>query len=204
MVLKTFSTSKTPNRAVIAIHGWTGDASSMEPVGKAMSLKDTKWILPQAPYTAGPGGFSWFDGDEEMGWKYQESFHILTDLIQSLNNQGFPNSDIFIISFSQGACLAMEFMIRQSFSLGGIIPIAGFIRYKKRVKQDATDASRNTPVLLLHGEKDKIILLEQSRISLKIFKDAGYKADLHIFSSGHKIPLQAINSIKNFISNKHF
>jgi len=204
MVLKTFSTSKTPNRAVIAIHGWTGDASSMEPVGKAMSLKDTKWILPQAPYTAGPGGFSWFDGDEEMGWKYQESFHILTDLIQSLNNQGFPNSDIFIISFSQGACLAMEFMIRQSFSLGGIIPIAGFIRYKKRVKQDATDASRNTPVLLLHGEKDKIILLEQSRISLKIFKDAGYKADLHIFSSGHKIPLQAITSIKNFINNKHF
>jgi len=204
MVLKTFSTSKTPNRAVIAIHGWTGDTSSMEPVGKAMSLKDTKWILPQAPYTAGPGGFSWFDGDEEMGWKYQESFHILTDLIQSLNNQGFPNSDIFIISFSQGACLAMEFMIRQSFSLGGIIPIAGFIRYKKRVKQDATDASRNTPVLLLHGEKDKIILLEQSRISLKIFKDAGYKADLHIFSSGHKIPLQAITSIKNFINNKHF
>ena len=204
MVLKTFSTSKTPNRAVIAIHGWTGDSSSMEPVGKTLSLKDTKWILPQAPYTAGLGGFSWFDGDEEMGWKYQESFHILTDLIQSLNNQGFPNSDIFIISFSQGACLAMEFMIRQSFSLGGIIPIAGFIRYKKRVKQDATDASRNTPVLLLHGEKDKIILLEQSRISLKIFKDAGYKADLHIFSSGHKIPLQAINSIKNFINNKHF
>ena len=204
MVLKTFSTSKTPNRAVIAIHGWTGDSSSMEPVGKMLSLKDTKWILPQAPYTAGLGGFSWFDGDEEMGWKYQESFHILTDLIQSLNNQGFPNSDIFIISFSQGACLAMEFMIRQSFSLGGIIPIAGFIRYKKRVKQDATDASRNTPVLLLHGEKDKIILLEQSRISLKIFKDAGYKADLHIFSSGHKIPLQAITSIKNFINNKHF
>jgi len=204
MVLKTFSTSKTPNRAVIAIHGWTGDSSSMEPVGKTLSLKDTKWILPQAPYTAGLGGFSWFDGDEEMGWKYQESFHILTDLIQSLNNQGFPNSDIFIISFSQGACLAMEFMIRQSFSLGGIIPIAGFICYKKRVKQDATDASRNTPVLLLHGEKDKIILLEQSRISLKIFKDAGYKADLHIFSSGHKIPLQAINSIKIFINNKHF
>ena len=203
MVLKTFSTSKTPNRAVIAIHGWTGDSSSMEPVGKALSLKDTKWILPQAPYTAGPGGFSWFDGDEEMGWKYQESFHILTDLIQSLNNQGFPNSDIFIISFSQGACLAMEFMIRQSFSLGGIIPIAGFIRYKKRVKQDATDASRNTPVLLLHGEKDKIILLEQSRISLKIFKDAGYKAELHILPVDHKIPLQAKYLIENFINMEY-
>ena len=77
------------------------------------------------------------DGNEETGWKYQKSFNILTDVVQDLNNEGFTNSDIFIISFSQGACLAMEFMIRQSFSLGGIIPIAGFIRYKKRVKQDA-------------------------------------------------------------------
>ena len=204
MVLKTFSTSKTPKQAVIAIHGWTGDASSMEPVGKRMAFKDTKWILPQAPYTAGPGGFSWFDGNEETGWKYQESFNILTHLIQDLNNEGFSSSDIFIISFSQGACLTMEFMIRQSFSLGGIIPIAGFTRYKKRVKQDATDASRNTPVLLLHGEKDKVILPEQSKISLKIFKDAGYKAKLHIYSSGHKIPLQAKNLIKNFINDKHF
>ena len=203
MVLKTFSTSTTPNRALIAIHGWTGDASSMEPVGKAMSLKETKWILPQAPYTAGPGGFSWFGGNEETGWKYQKSFNILTDLVQDLNNEGFPNSDIFIISFSQGACLAMEFMIRQSFSLGGIIPIAGFIRYKKRVIQDATDASRNTPVLLLHGEKDKIILPEQSRISLKIFKDAGYKAELHILPVGHKIPLQAKYLIENFINMEY-
>ena len=203
MVLKTFFTSTTPNRAIIAIHGWTGDASSMEPVGKAMALKDTKWILPQGPYTAGPGGFSWFDGNEETGWKYQKSFNILTDLVQDLNNEGFPNSDIFIISFSQGACLAMEFMIRQSFSLGGIIPIAGFIRYKKRVKQDATDASRNTPVLLLHGEKDKIILPEQSRKSLKIFKDAGYKAELHILPVGHKIPLQAKYLIENFINMEY-
>ena len=203
MVLKTFSTSKTPKQAVIAIHGWTGDASSMEPVGKAMAFKDTKWILPQAPYTAGQGGFSWFDGNEETGWKYQKSFNILTDLVQDLNNEGFPNSDIFIISFSQGACLAMEFMIRQSFSLGGIIPIAGFIRYKKRVKQDATDASRNTPVLLLHGEKDKIILPEQSRKSLKIFKDAGYKAELHILPVGHKIPLQAKYLIENFINMEY-
>jgi len=204
MVLKAFSTSKTPKQAVIAIHGWTGDVSSMEPVGKMMSLKDTKWILPQAPYSAGPKGFSWFDGSEEMGWKYQESFNILSHLIQDLKNEGFSNSDIFIISFSQGACLTMEFMIRQSFPLGGIIPIAGFIRYKKRVKQDATNASRDTPVLLLHGDRDKVILPEQSRISLKIFKDAGYKTELHIFSSGHKIPLQAKNLIKNFINDKHF
>ena len=35
---------------------------------------------------------------------------------------------MYLLGFSQGACLAMEFMIRQEFSLGGIIPISGFIK----------------------------------------------------------------------------
>ncbi|SVB26059.1 uncharacterized protein METZ01_LOCUS178913, partial [marine metagenome] len=46
-------------------------------------------------------------------------------------------------------------------------------------------------------------LPEQSRISLKIFKDAGYKAELHILPVGHKIPLQAKYLIENFINMEY-
>ena len=166
MIQNTFSTSKTSKRAIIAIHGWTGDVESMEPIARTLNLPDTHWVIPQAPYEATGGGYSWFGGNEETGWQYQTSFDLLSKIIHNLNNEGFSTNQIFMLSFSQGACLTMEFMIRQPFSLGGIIPIAGFIRYKKRVKQDATDASHKTPVLLLHGENDKVILPDQSKISL--------------------------------------
>tara|TARA_Y100000031_G_C8102221_1_gene329239 strand:- start:150 stop:758 length:609 start_codon:yes stop_codon:yes gene_type:complete len=199
MIQNTFSTSETPKRAIIAIHGWTGNVESMEPIARALNLPDTHWVIPQAPYKADKGGYSWFGGNEETGWQYQASFDLLSTIIHNLNNEGFSANQIFMLSFSQGACLTMEFMIRQPFSLGGIIPIAGFIRYKKRVKQDATDASHKTPILLLHGEKDKVILPDQSKISLEIFKGAGYQVDLQILSAGHKIPLQAKSIIKDFI-----
>ena len=200
MIVRSFSSSESPGKVLIALHGWTGNVSSMEPVVNAWKLDDVKWVLAQAPYIAADGGFTWFDGNEDIGWKYQDSFDILSKLISELNDQGFPNHAIYILGFSQGACLSMEFMIRQTFSLGGIIPIAGFIRYKERFKQDVLIESRNTRVLLLHGDKDEVILPEQSQISFELLKGAGFETQLHILAARHKVPLQAKNLIENFIN----
>lgn len=200
MIVRSFSNSESPGKVLIALHGWTGNVSSMEPVANAWGIDDVKWVLVQAPYIAADGGFTWFDGNEDIGWKYQDSFDILSKLISELNDQGFPNHAIYILGFSQGACLSMEFMIRQTFSLGGIIPIAGFIRYKERFKQDVLNESRNTRVLLLHGDKDEVILPEQSQMSFELFKGEGFETQLHILAARHKVPLQAKNLIENFIN----
>jgi len=58
VILNTFSTSDSPRKVVIAIHGWTGDVSSMEPVAKSLRLPDTKWVFPQAPYKSDKSGFT--------------------------------------------------------------------------------------------------------------------------------------------------
>ena len=199
MILNTFSTSDSPRKVVIAIHGWTGDISSMEPVAKSLRLPDTKWVIPQAPYKSDKSGFTWFHGNEETGWKYKDSFKIINSLIQDLVDQGFKYDEIFLLGFSQGACLAMEWIIRQPFSIGGAIPIAGFIKYKDRFKIDATLESIGTQVLLIHGDQDKIIHPEESEKALKLFQSLGYEVNLHILSAGHKIPLSAKNLIQRFI-----
>ena len=45
-----FSTSEQSKIAIIALHGWTGNALSMKPVSKNFNYPDTKWVFPQAPY----------------------------------------------------------------------------------------------------------------------------------------------------------
>ena len=199
MILNTFSTSGSPRKVVIAIHGWTGDVSSMEPVAKSLRLPDTKWVIPQAPYKSDKSGFTWFDGNDETGWKYKDSFITINSLIQDLVDQRFKYDEIFLLGFSQGACLAMEWIIRQPFSIGGAIPIAGFIKYKDRFKIDATLESKGTQVLLIHGDKDEIIHPEESEKALKLFQSLGYEINLHVLSAGHKIPLSANNLIQQFI-----
>ena len=94
----------------------------------------------------------------------------------------------------------MEFIIRQKFSIGGIIPIAGFVGEKDKFKNSIVDGSQNTPVLLIHGSKDEMVLPVESKIALKLLSDAGYEVKLETLAVGHKIPLQAKSLIENFIN----
>ena len=93
----------------------------------------------------------------------------------------------------------MEFIIRQEFSIGGIIPIAGFIGKKDKFKRDIVNGSQDTPVLLIHGSKDEMVLPAESRIAFELFSDAGFKVQLQTPSVGHKIPLQTKDIIEEFI-----
>ena len=200
-MLKDIRVSRKNNLkvAIIAIHGWKGNRSSMEHVANALNIKYAQWTFIQGPHVVGNNKYSWFDGNEKEGWRYQESFDLLHHAILNLNKSGFPNSKIFLLGFSQGACLAMEFIIRQEFSLGGIIPMAGFIREKNRFKNDIINGSQNTPVLLIHGSRDGIVLPAESEIAFKLFFDSGFKVQLQTPSVGHKIPLQSKDIIEKFI-----
>jgi len=200
-LLKDIPVSRKNNLrvAVIAIHGWKGNRSSMEHVANALNMKYAHWTFIQGPYVVSDNKYSWFDGNEKEGWRYQESFDLLHHAILNLNKSGFPNSKIFLLGFSQGACLAMEFIIRQEFSLGGIIPIAGFIGKKDRFKNDIVNGAQDTPVLLIHGSRDEMVLPAESEIAFELFSDAGFKVQLQTPPVGHKIPLQKKDIIEKFI-----
>ena len=200
-MLKDIPVSRKNNLrvAIIAIHGWKGNRSSMEHVANALNMKYAHWTFIQGPYVVSDNEYSWFDGNEKEGWRYQESFDLLHHAILNLNKSGFPNSKIFLLGFSQGACLAMEFIIRQEFSLGGIIPIAGFIGKKDRFKNDIVEGAQDTPVLLIHGSRDEMVLPEESEIAFELFSDAGFKVQLQTLPVGHKIPLQKKDIIEKFI-----
>ena len=200
-MLKDITVSRKNNLrvAIIAIHGWKGNLFSMKHVADALNMKYAQWTFIQGPYVVSDYKYSWFEQNEKEEWRYQESFDVLHQTILNLNKNGFPNSKIFLLGFSQGACLAMEFIIRQEFSLGGIIPIAGFIGEKTRFKDDIVNGAQNTPVLLIHGSRDEIILPVESEIAFKLFSDAGFRVQLQTPSVGHKIPLQTKDIIEKFI-----
>ena len=199
MKIKSFSTSENVSRAIIALHGWTGNINSMVPVTKMLKMNDTKWVIPEAPFKSSKTGFSWFNEVENNSWYYLESFNFLSKIILSLQEEGFQNSQIFIIGFSQGACISIELMIRQKFSIGGIIPISGFIKFKKKAEIDATNESKKTSILLLHGTNDKIIDCTESKEAFKTLRAIGYPTFIELFSTGHKIPIQARDRIQKFI-----
>jgi len=200
LITHTFSNNTNPSKAIIALHGWTGDELVFEPVAKMLNIDDAKWFCPRAPYKAEKKeGNSWFSGNDKEGWRYSKTMDGLKNLIGEIIENNFLAKNIYIIGFSQGACLAMEYAIRMPFSIGGIIPIAGFIKFKDKLIAEMNSASLSTKVLILHGTNDKTVLIDESQNSLKILKELGYDTVFKSYNAGHKIPLSLRAHIKEFI-----
>ncbi len=202
MIYQALSSSVSPKTAIIMLHGWTGNISSMKPISKILDIKNIKWIFLQGPIKVKKDSFSWFNEKRQGESQLNDSFTLLKKLIKRLNKQGFAYSSIYILGFSQGACLAMEFIIRQSFSIGGIIPVSGFIRYVKGLNEESFYKSKKTKVLILHGKKDEIVSPKNSIQAQKLFLKAGYKSNLHFFNTRHKFPMQAKDLVKKFVLNR--
>ena len=122
--------------------------------------------------------------------------------MNQIRDDGFPNDSIYIMGFSMGASLSMEFALRLEYPIGGIIPIAGFIKDKVRLQSDITKESRNTPVLILHGDKDDIVKPEAWQDVHDFLAEQDYCVRLETYSGGHKIPISAGGTINTFISDQ--
>jgi len=205
MIINYFQDSDSPKRAVIGLHGWTGDEHSMVPVAKSMKLEHTKWYMPRAPYKADTGGgYTWFSGSDEIGWKYEKTFELTSTLISHALEDGFAPKNIYLIGFSMGAGLSLHVGLRLDVSIGGIIPIAGFIRNPKRLFNNATQISRQTPILILHGTEDEIISVEDGKKAHDLLNENGYCVHMETYKADHKIPLQSGKIIQGFIKNNVF
>jgi phospholipase/carboxylesterase len=202
LVTRTFSSSDQPTKAIIGLHGWTGDEHVFEPVAKMMNIDDAQWFFPRAPYKADSRkGYSWFSGTDETGWDIEKTRVGIHQLLADIRSEGFSPKNIFLIGFSQGASLAMEIALRLPFAIGGIVPIAGFIKYRDTLSNEATKESKATPVLLLHGSQDEIIHVIASEKAHDFFKERGNPVYFKRYDGGHKIPKRTGPIIKSFISD---
>ncbi len=200
LTTRTYRDGDNPSKAIIALHGWTGDEFVFESVARMLKIDDAKWFFPRAPYKAErKDGNSWFGGNDEEGWRYSKTIQGIDTLVTEIFEDGFNKENIYMIGFSQGACLAMEYATRMSFSIGGIIPIAGFIKFKDQLAEEVNAASLKTKVLLLHGENDKTVSINESRKSFTLLNNLGYDVKLNSYKAGHKIPIVSRDYIKQFI-----
>ena len=201
LVTRTYASSDTPDKAIIAIHGWKGDEYVFEQVAKLIKVENSEWFFPRAPYKADSGeGNSWFGGNDETGWEFDKTFDGMNDLINKIQKRGYSFSKIFLIGFSQGACLAIDFALRLPFSIGGIVAIAGFIKFKERFLEEASNESSDTPILLMHGNQDDIIPIKAGKTAYNILLERDYPIHFESYNAKHKIPLKKMNLINEFIN----
>ena len=205
MILNRYQVTEKPSRAVIGLHGWTGDEYSMESIAISVKASTAKWVMPRAPYEADTGeGYTWFSGSDETGWKYEKTLEMMPELIAKVSNDGFENRHIFFVGFSMGAGLSLLTAGRLPFQVGGVVAISGFIKNRELFTSKMTEQSLGTPILIMHGNHDKLVSPQKAEETVDFLTNLGYSVCYQSYDVGHKVPKKAMPIIKSFIENEEF
>lgn len=111
--------------AIIMTHGRGDDSSKMQGLVKSLNIADDMSIIyPIATNnTWYPKGFM-EDWSENQPW-LDSALKNLDTIIKHLNNHGISNDKIFVLGFSQGACLNLEYTTRNAQKYAGIAVLSG-------------------------------------------------------------------------------
>ncbi|NOZ75859.1 MAG: hypothetical protein GXO90_10905 [FCB group bacterium] len=198
--IKTYEPKGVVNRAVIGLHGYTGNDHSLVPIAVGSRCRNTRWYFPEAPHDLQDReGKTWFIKDASGEWNLTSAFSIVEETLHRSQADGIPVEKTVILGFSQGACLALEFGLRSPDHFGGLIPIAGFIKDPERLAAQLSPANATTPILIIQGEKDTIVPPEKAREVGSFLERQNRPVRIIWHSAGHKIPVKALREIKDFV-----
>ncbi|KAM5348870.1 hypothetical protein ACJ41O_008693 [Fusarium nematophilum] len=196
-------------------HGW---ASAVENWRRRQRLDEVKFILPHAPQipisvNMGMRMPGWFDvkqlggnvdtlvrNEDTEGIKLsQKYFH---DLIQEEIDSGIPAERIVLGGFSQGGAMSLLAGLTCTSKLGGIIGLSSWLLLSKSFPDmvKPTDANRQTPVIMYHGDMDPVVNVKRGELSYEMLKELGYDVTWKIYPGmQHSACLEELDDVEAFL-----
>src|SRR5687768_7957976 len=100
-------------KALVMVHGRGASAEDIISLAGYLNVEDYALIAPQAPnYTWYPYSFLVPPSQNEP--QLTASLNLLKEVVEDINEAGISDHHIYFLGFSQGACLAVEFVTRNA------------------------------------------------------------------------------------------
>ncbi|KAH7238655.1 Phospholipase/carboxylesterase/thioesterase [Fusarium tricinctum] len=216
-----FPAASRHTATVIFVHGLgdtgNGWASAVENWRRREKLSEVKFILPHAPeipisVNMGMRMPGWFDivnvdsiirnEDAEGIKRSQKYFH---DMIQEEVNAGIAPERIVLGGFSQGGAMSLLAGLTCTNKLGGIIGLSSWLVLSKTFADmvKPTDANRQTPVMMFHGEADPIVPCQRGKLSADLLKGLGYDVKWKTYPGmQHSACIEELDEVEAFLQKQ--
>ncbi|HSH00889.1 MAG TPA: dienelactone hydrolase family protein [Anaerolineae bacterium] len=186
--------------AMIMVHQRGGRADAFLNLAQQLYHPDLAYLAPQA------GGYTWYPysflapiPNNEPG--ISSGIQALTDLVADIEANGIPADKIIIAGFSQGACLAAEFVARHGRPLGGLIAFSGGLIGPDNTPRDYDGNLSGMPIFLGCSDVDNHVPLTRVNETDETFTRMGASVTKRIYPGmAHTInddELQLANQLIN-------
>ncbi|WP_371158285.1 alpha/beta hydrolase [Jannaschia sp. 2305UL9-9] len=172
-------------RAIVLLHGFGSSPDDLMPLARHLGVASGLPVsTPEGPLSAGFGR-AWFplEGVTEANRpeRIAEAMSATLGLVHAAIPTGTTLRDVVIGGFSQGAIMALSV-----FAAGH--EFAGVLAFSGRLAAPPTGSLRSTPVVLAHGEEDRVIPADEARRTANWLTRAGLRPDLVIEAGlGHAV-----------------
>lgn len=166
--------------SAVLIHGRGRTAAEMIGLAEAIALPEVAWRALQAP------GSSWYPGGfmEPLAANQPQLGETLARVeqeVRALEALGVPRRRIALTGFSQGACVACEYLRRHARRWGGLIAFTGGLFGPDGTAWDAPAALEGTPVLLTDSDQDPFVPWRRVQETAAMFRRMGAEVDLRLY-----------------------
>jgi predicted esterase len=181
------------------MHGRGATAPSILELNSLLPHPDMAYLAPQAQ------GNTWYPysflspiSQNEPG--LTSALQAIADIITQVAAAGIPTDKIIIGGFSQGACLASEFVARNPRRYGGLLIFSGGLIGPLGMARHDTGSLDGTPVFMGCSDVDPHIPLERFIETADLLTQLGGSVTKKIYPGmAHTIIHDEINEAKKIV-----
>jgi len=177
-------------RAVVLLHGRGARARGMLQFADDLPSEDTAFLAPQASRaTWYPNSF--LEPTSENEPHFSSALALVGDVLDDVTDH-VPRERVLILGFSQGSCLASEFVARTPARYGGLVVFSGGLHGPEGTTWEYGDAAGDdlagTPVFLGCSDRDPHIPEERVHETRDVFDAMGAAVEERIYEGmGHGV-----------------
>jgi phospholipase/carboxylesterase len=198
-VLETGEPLEQATAAMILLHGRGASAADIMTVGEAVRQPGFAYLAPQA------AGSAWYPNPFTAPLQSNEpwlssALEAVERLLERVEER-LPGSQVILLGFSQGACLALEFAGRHARRYGGVVGLSGALIGPDDAPRDYPGSLAGTPVLLGCSDADPYVSAGRVRESGEILRRLGGEVEVRIYPDlGHEVNDDEIDEIREMMS----
>jgi phospholipase/carboxylesterase len=187
--------------AVVLLHGRGASAEDILSLADEFDLPALAYLAPDA------AGHTWYPLsflsplEQNQPW-LNSALSLLARVIERATAAGIPRRKVAIVVFSQGACLAAEFVARNAGRYGGLVSFTGGLIGPPGTKFSYAGKLDGTPCLLAAGDPDPHVPWKRVEESASVLSALGGVVTLRRYpGSPHTINEDEIRLAKTLLSD---
>lgn len=189
-------------KALIMLHGRGASAEDILSLAQHLDVDGFSLVAPQATNN------TWYPSsflapvNQNEPW-LSSALKVVEDLVQDLADAGVAHHHIYFLGFSQGACLTLEFVLRNARAWGGVVAFTGGAIGDSLDVRNYKGDFANSRIFIGTSDPDPHVPVERVNATADLLRSMHASVDIRIYKNmGHTITPEEINLANTFIFSK--